>query len=163
MAKQCNPLELTIFAEHVVPRRFATQCGCHHGRHSSHLSRSRSAHEKSRARRGRRNSSQLNQLLANIRVVSRAAVQNSGLQYTCNCNYMFVGRLVYSSINVKHMVYMSVSCDYATLILNCIGFYSLRVFLVCLDNFYDVTFETSAEVSTLRMHFTRLHLQDTGV
>ena len=55
-------------------------------------------------------------------------------------------------MNVKHMVFMSVALDYSTLVLNCIGFYSLRVFLVCLDNFYDVTFETYAEVC-LRMIF----------
>lgn len=55
-------------------------------------------------------------------------------------------RLVYKSMSLHNMVYISLAMDYATLVLNLVGFFSLTSLLICLDNHVDAAYHTTAEV-----------------
>ena len=139
-------IRVRVFLERVFSFRRIPQWRRHRRFHSPHTSGSRSAHEKSRARSRCHHDRKLSQLLPYLTVVRSTVTVSIFYRVKSIGKTAIFFRLVYDSMNDKHMVYMSVALDYSTLVLNCIGFYSLRVFLVCLDNFYDVTFETYAEV-----------------
>ena len=59
---------------------------------------------------------------------------------------LFLNRLLKDALDVDEMVYLSLVLDYATLVLSCLGFYSLTAMLICVDNFMDATAYITGEV-----------------